>query len=128
MSLTNARIIAQKEFSIMRLKKTIIYFHFILPLALSIGLPLLTWHVIQGSSKNSTDILYISGLLNAFEFFFAIIAVILSSYTAAYSVVGEKIRRVSNRCLPPRYLTVKLFSVRAFLRSFHHLSQCRLEI
>jgi ABC-type Na+ efflux pump permease subunit len=49
--------------------------------------------VINGASINATDIYYISGLPNAFEFFFATIAVILSSYTAAYSIVGEKIQK-----------------------------------
>lgn len=49
--------------------------------------------MINGASINATDIYYISGLPNAFEFFFATIAVILSSYTAAYSIVGEKIQK-----------------------------------
>jgi len=93
MSLSNAWIITQKEFAIIRLKKTMIYFYAVLPLALSFGLPLLIWHVINGASIRATDMHYISGLLNAFEYFFAIIAVILSSYTAAYSIVGEKIQK-----------------------------------
>ena len=93
MSFRNAWIITQKEFSIIRLRKSLIYFYVVLPLALSIGLPLLVWHVINGASIKATDIHYISGLLNAFEFFFAIIAVILASYTAAYSIVGEKIQK-----------------------------------
>jgi ABC-type Na+ efflux pump permease subunit len=93
MSFKNAWNITQKEFSIIRLKKTLIYFYVILPLALSIGLPLLLWHLLNGASIRASDIHYITGLMDAFEFFFAIIAVILCSYTAAYSIVGEKIQK-----------------------------------
>ncbi len=95
MSFRNAWIITQKEFSIIRLRKTQIYFYIVIPLLLSIGLPLLVWHVINGQSIRATSIHYIavSGLMNAFEFFFVIVAVVLSSYTAAYSIVGEKIQK-----------------------------------
>jgi ABC-type Na+ efflux pump permease subunit len=93
MSFRNAWIITQKEFSIIRLKKTLVYFYVVLPLALSFGLPLLIWYEIRDASISATDIPYISGVLNALEFFFVIIAVILSSYTAAYSIVGEKIQK-----------------------------------
>ena len=93
MSFKNAWIVTQKEFSIVRLRKTLIYFYVAIPLVLSIGLPLLVWHIISGSSIKASDIQYVTGLMDAFEFFFAIIAVILSSYTSAYSIVGEKIQK-----------------------------------
>jgi ABC-type Na+ efflux pump permease subunit len=93
MSFKNAWIVTQKEFSIVRLRKTLIYFYVFIPLVLSIGLPLLVSHIINGTSVRASDIHYITGLMDAFEFFFAIIAVILSSYTAAYSIVGEKIQK-----------------------------------
>lgn len=93
MSFKNAWIITQKEFSIIRLRKSLIYFYIILPLVLSIGLPLLVRHIITSGSIRASDIVYLTGLMNAFEFFFAIIAVLLCSYTAAYSIVGEKIQK-----------------------------------
>ncbi len=93
MSFRKAWIVTQKEFSIVRLRKTLIYFYVVLPLAVSIGLPLLVWHLINGSTVKASDVQYITGLMDAFEFFFAIIGVMLSSYTAAYSIVGEKIQK-----------------------------------
>jgi ABC-type Na+ efflux pump permease subunit len=93
MSFRNAWIVTQKEFSIVRLRKTLIYFYIGIPLVLSIGLPLLVSHIINGQSIRASDIHYVTGLMDAFEFFFAIISVILSSYTAAYSIVGEKIQK-----------------------------------
>lgn len=93
MSFKNAWIITQKEFSIIRLNKVLIYTYVVLPLLLSIGLPLLISHLITKGSLGAFDITHITGLLNAFEFFFAIIAVLLCSFTAAYSIVGEKIQK-----------------------------------
>lgn len=93
MSFKNAWIITQKEFSIIRTNKVLIYVYFALPLMLSIGLPLLVSHLIARGSIGAFDIVHVSGLMNAFEFFFVIISVLLCSFTAAYSIVGEKIQK-----------------------------------
>ncbi|MEM0134702.1 MAG: ABC transporter permease [Thermoplasmatales archaeon] len=121
MSFRNAWVISQKEFSIIKLRKTLIYFYVVLPLALSIGLPLLIWHVINGQSIRATDIHYITGLMEAFEFFFVIIAVVLSSYTAAYSIVGEKIQKSLESLLSTPISDGEIIlgkSISAFIPSF----------
>lgn len=93
MSFKRAWIITQKEFSIIRKNKVLIYTYVVLPLMLAIGLPLLVSHLISKGSLGAFDIVHVAGLMNAFEFFFAILGVLLCSFTAAYSIVGEKVQK-----------------------------------
>ena len=91
MRLSIAWIIASKELSIFRKKKSIFYSVIIFPLFVSIGLPLLIHYILTVSGNISPDML--SGLLtliNAFAFFFIIGAATLPTAIASYSIVGEK--------------------------------------
>jgi len=84
-------VIATKDFSIFRNKKGIIYSIVILPLLLSIGLPLLI--SAEGLGKGGIPIAALPNLLNAFSFFFVILAASLTTVIASYSLVGEKIEK-----------------------------------
>jgi ABC-2 type transport system permease protein len=91
MRLSIAWIIASKELSIFRKKKSIFYSVIIFPLFVSIGLPYLIHFILVRSGTITPDIL--AGLLtviNAFAFFFIIGAATLPTAIASYSIVGEK--------------------------------------
>ena len=77
----------------------------------------------KGNSKGATDVHYITGLPNAFEFFFAAMAVMLSSYTTGRSTAGEEyVITLRNfiQCHPP---TVRLFQAGDLPLLFRHLLQ-----
>ncbi len=91
MRLSIAWIIASKELSIFRKKKSIFYSVIIFPLFVGIGLPYLMHLILVRTTPITPDIL--SGLLivtNAFAFFFIIGAATLPTSIASYSIVGEK--------------------------------------
>ncbi len=91
MRLAIAWIIAGKELSIFRKKKSIFYSVIIFPLFVGIGLPYLIHFIITSSGTITPDAL--AGLLtviNAFAFFFIIGAATLPTAIASYSIVGEK--------------------------------------
>ncbi len=86
-----AWIIASKELSIFRSKKSIFYSVIIFPLFVGIGLPLLVHFILTSAGDITPDIL--AGMLilvNAFAFFFIIGAATLPTVIAAYSIIGEK--------------------------------------
>ena len=88
MRLSQAWIIASKDLSTFRKKRSIFYSVILAPLFMAIGLPLII-HLI--SPQIPADA--ISGLLtviNAFAFFFIILAGTLPTAIAAYSIIGEK--------------------------------------
>ncbi len=89
MKLWKSWIIATKDFSIFWKKKRIIYSLVIIPLLISIGLPLVISSV--ASSQDSTSEIIV--LLNAFSYFYVILAYILPSTLASYSILGEKIEQ-----------------------------------
>jgi ABC-2 type transport system permease protein len=92
MRLSIAWIIASKELSIFRKKKSIFYSVIIFPLFAGIGLPYLIHFILERSGSITPDIL--AGLLiviNAFAFFFIIGAATLPTAIASYSIVGEKL-------------------------------------
>lgn len=86
MKLNKSWIIAGKDFKIFRKKKRILYALIILPLLLSVGLPLFLI-----STLESADLGEVAIILNAFSFFYIILAYILPNSLAAYSILGEKI-------------------------------------
>ena len=85
MRMQKSWVIATKDFNIFLKKKRILYTLIILPLLLSIGLPL----AIAGITKTAEIIV----LLNAFSYFYIIMAYILPSTLASYSILGEKIEQ-----------------------------------
>ncbi len=91
MRLSQAWIIASKDLSIFRKKKSIFYSVILFPLLVSVGMPLLIYVLMGRSGSISPDEL--SGLLvimNAFAFFFIIGAGSLPTAIASYTIVGEK--------------------------------------
>lgn len=91
MSFQKAWIIAQKEFSMIRLKRSLMYSYVILPLLLAIGLPFLVQYL--ATKNGALPALVIIAFINSFQFFFVILALLLCSITASYSIVGEKIQK-----------------------------------
>ncbi len=89
MKLWKSWVIATKDFSIFRKKKRILYTLIILPFLLSIGLPL----VISSITSLDNPTAEIISLLNAFSYFYIILAYIQSSTLASYSILGEKIEQ-----------------------------------
>jgi len=83
----NVWTIAGKDFGLFRKKKTILYTTFILPLIISIGLPVILWYVIFHTGA-PTQRIY--PLFDAFSFFFVILSAIIPTFIASYSFVGEK--------------------------------------
>ncbi len=89
MKLWKSWVIATKDFSIFRKKKRILYSLVILPLLISIGLPL----VISSLTQLDNPTAEIVALLNAFSYFYIILAYIQSTTLASYSILGEKIEQ-----------------------------------
>ena len=87
MKLWKSWVIATKDFSIFRKKKRILYTLIILPLLLSIGLPL----VVRSLTSLDDATTQIITLLNAFSYFYIILVYIQSTTLASYSILGEKI-------------------------------------
>lgn len=85
MRLQKSWIIANKDFRIFMKKKRILYTLIILPLLISVGLPL--------TVTSLTETAEINALLSAFSFFYIILAYILPSTLASYSILGEKIEQ-----------------------------------
>ena len=91
MRLSIAWIIASKEFSIFRKKKSIFYSVIIFPLFVSVGLPLLIhFGLMKSGGISPDDIAALLSVMNAFAFFFIIGAATLPTAIASYSIVGEK--------------------------------------
>jgi len=89
MKLWKSWVIATKDFSIFWKKKRILYTLIIIPLLLSIGLPL----VIRSLTSLDNPTAEIIALLNAFSFFYIILAYIQSTTLASYSILGEKLEQ-----------------------------------
>ncbi len=85
MKLWKSWVIATKDFNIFLKKKRILYTLIILPLLISVGLP-----VMLSSMDNPIEIIT---LLDAFSYFYIILAIIQSSTLASYSILGEKIEQ-----------------------------------
>ena len=85
MKLWKSWVIATKDFNIFLKKKRILYTLIILPLLISVGLP-----VMLSSMDKPIEIIT---LLDAFSYFYIILAIIQSSTLASYSILGEKIEQ-----------------------------------
>jgi ABC-2 type transport system permease protein len=89
MKLWKSWVIASKDFNIFWKKKRILYTLIILPLILSIGLPL----IIRSIISPDVPAVEVIALLNAFSFFYIILVYIQSTTLASYSILGEKIEQ-----------------------------------
>ena len=92
MNLRHSWIIAAKDLNAIRHRKTIIYTIVITPLALSLLFSYIVQYAVSSAAPGTTLSDY-AFLLYAFEFWFAIIAAIIPSPIASYSIVGEKVEK-----------------------------------
>ncbi len=91
MRLSIAWIIAGKELSIFRKKKSIFYSVIIFPLFVGIGLPLIIHFGLASSGGISAEAVpALLDAVNAFAFIFLFGAATLPTAIASYSIVGEK--------------------------------------
>lgn len=82
--------IALKEMTVLRRKKSVIYYIVALPLVLSVLFSLVVKNSIAPSSGVASD--YRLGL-DSLTYFFVVFAAILPASIAAYSIVGEKVEK-----------------------------------
>jgi ABC-2 type transport system permease protein len=90
MDLENVWTVATKDFSVLRMKKNIVYTLVAFPLGMAIGLSAVVWLVVM---KNAISFVTLFPLFNAFAFFFIIVASLLPTGMASYSIVGEKVEK-----------------------------------
>jgi ABC-2 type transport system permease protein len=90
MDLENVWTVATKDFSVLRMKKNIVYTLVAFPLGMAIGLPAVIWLVVM---KNAISFVTLFPLFNTFAFFFIIVASSLPAGMASYSIVGEKVEK-----------------------------------
>jgi ABC-2 type transport system permease protein len=83
----NVWTITAKDLWLFRKKKTILYSALFLPLALSIGLPMIAWYVVN---NRNVPIQILFPIFDAFSFFFLVLAAIIPTVIGSYSFVGEK--------------------------------------
>jgi ABC-2 type transport system permease protein len=83
----NVWTITTKDLALFIKKKLILYSALVLPLALSIVLPLIVWYVTNSRHIAIDSLLPV---INAFSFFFLVLAAIIPTVIASYSFVGEK--------------------------------------
>jgi ABC-2 type transport system permease protein len=87
MNRKNVWTITAKDLWLFRKKKTILYSALILPLGLSIGLPMIAWYVVN---NRNVPIQVLFPIFDAFSFFFLVLAAIIPTVIGSYSFVGEK--------------------------------------
>jgi ABC-2 type transport system permease protein len=92
MNLRHSWTIAAKDLKAIRYRKSILYTLVITPLALSLLFSYVVEYAVS-SSPPGTNFLSFAFLLEAFAFWFVIIAAILPSPIASYSIVGEKVEK-----------------------------------
>ena len=91
MKLSKAWIIAAKDLRIFRRNKTVLRSVVLFPLIVSIGLPLVVHFA--GQKHGGITASHLPTTLNAFSFFFIIVAAYLPTAIASYSLVGEKVEK-----------------------------------
>ena len=96
MRLSKSWIIASKDFKMFLKKKNIVYSAFVIPILAAIFLPVVIYYVELESSIAASELAY---LLPALTFFFLILAALIPTTIASYSIIGEKVERSFERLL-----------------------------
>jgi ABC-2 type transport system permease protein len=96
MRLSKSWIIASKDFKVFLKKKNIIYSAFVIPLLAAIFLPVVIYYVELESGIAASELTY---LIPALTFFFMILAGLIPTTIASYSIVGEKVEKSFERLL-----------------------------
>jgi len=92
MRLSQALIVASKDFAMFRKKRNIVYSIVILPLMLTGLLSGVVWYI-QHKANGPVSPAELAVLLPAFTFFYLIMAGLIPSTIASYSIVGEKVEK-----------------------------------
>jgi ABC-2 type transport system permease protein len=124
MDLETVWTIAAKDLSVVRRKKSIFYAIILLPLFVSVGLPGVIWLVERRASIPDADLM---NLMNAFAFFFVIVACIIPTGIASYSIVGEKVEKSLEPLLATPARDSEIFlgkSLAAFLPTITAIYAC----
>lgn len=93
MNVRKAWIVARKDIDTFRTKRSIYYSLVLLPIIVSVGLPLIINYAATKSGGSDLQPAVIAPILDAFAFFFVIIAAIIPTAIASFSIVGEKIQK-----------------------------------
>jgi ABC-2 type transport system permease protein len=92
MRLSQAWIVASKDFAMFRKKRNIVYSIVILPVLLTGLLSGVVWYI-QHKGNGAVSPTELTVLLPAFTFFYLIMAGLIPSTIASYSIVGEKVEK-----------------------------------
>jgi ABC-2 type transport system permease protein len=93
MRLSRSWIIASKDFKIFLKKKNIIYSILVVPLIVSILFPIVIEFEGHGNGASRIPASELTILLPAFTFFYLILAGLIPTTIASYSLVGEKVEK-----------------------------------
>jgi ABC-type Na+ efflux pump permease subunit len=85
--------VTSKDFKVFLKKKNLIFSILAFPLAISILLSFVVGFIVQHAGGNGSGVAELMMLLPSFSFYFAIIAAILPTAIASYSLVGEKVEK-----------------------------------
>lgn len=92
MRLSQALIVTAKDFALFRKKRNIIYSIIILPVVITGLLSGITWYI-QHKASGPVSPAELTTLLPAFTFFYFILAALIPTTIASYSIVGEKVEK-----------------------------------
>jgi ABC-2 type transport system permease protein len=93
MRLSKSWAIASKDFRTFRRKRYLIYSILVLPIMISVLLLIVTDLIIHRSEDATTAASTLTTILPAFAFFYVILAGVIPSAIASYTIVGEKVER-----------------------------------
>jgi ABC-type Na+ efflux pump permease subunit len=94
MRLSQAWIVATKDFAVFRTKRYIIYSIAVVPLIVSFMLPLVTWYASNvGRNGVAISATEITVFLPSFAFFYLFLAGVIPVTIASYTLVGEKVEK-----------------------------------
>jgi len=92
MRLSQAWIVTTKDFAMFRKKRNILYSIIVLPLMITGLLSGVTWYI-QHKGSGPVSPAELMTLLPAFTFFYFILAALIPTTIASYSIVGEKVEK-----------------------------------
>jgi len=93
MRLSKSWIIASKDFKVFLKRKNIIYSILVVPLIVSILFPMVIQFAGQRNGAAGIPVAELTILLPAFTFFYLVLAGMIPTTIASYSIVGEKVEK-----------------------------------
>ncbi len=93
MRLSKSLDVASKDFETLMKKKNIIYSIFVVPFVASVFLPIVVGYAGRGSGGSGIPASELTILLPALTFFYMILAGLVPTTIASYSIVGEKVEK-----------------------------------